>query len=151
MEYVIKSFDELSAKELYEALRLRFNVFVVEQECIYEELDNKDQSSLHFLGYEDGKLVAYLRILPSGVSFKEPSIGRFVVDPAYRKNGYGRVLFTSAIAYITKVWNEKKITIEAQTYMSKFYESTGFKVVSEPFLDAGIEHVEMLFELEQNT
>ena len=148
MEYVIKSFNELSVSELYEVLRLRFNVFVIEQECIYEELDNKDQASLHFLGYEEGKLVAYLRILPCGISFTEASIGRFVVDPAYRKNGYGRILFEGAIEYITQVWNEKKIKIEAQTYMSKFYESTGFKVTSEPFLDAGIEHVEMLFELE---
>lgn len=144
MNYVIKTFNELTTSELYELLALRFHVFVLEQESMYDEIDGKDEVCYHLLGYEDGKLVAYLRILPCGVNFNEASIGRFVVDKEYRKNGWGTFIMNKAIEFISKEMNQSEIRIEAQCYLRKFYEGFGFQVTSDEFLDGGIPHYEML-------
>lgn len=146
MEYVIKKFDELTTNELYAILQLRFHVFVLEQESLYDEVDGKDLQCYHLLGYENGELAAYLRILPCGLSFEEVSIGRFVVRPSFRKNGWGRFIMQEAFRFIQNVMHEDKVRIEGQCYLRPFYESLGFKVTSDEFLDGGIPHYEMLWE-----
>lgn len=146
MECVIKKFDELTTKELYDLLQLRFRVFVVEQKCFYDEVDGRDFECYHLLGYKNGELVAYLRILPCGISFEEVSIGRVVVREDVRKSGYGKVILSKAIEFISKEMNENGVRIEAQSYLKKFYEKFGFIQTSDPFDDEGIEHVEMLKE-----
>ena len=143
MECVIKKFNELNTKELYDLLQLRFRVFVVEQKCFYDEVDGRDFECFHLLGYENGELVAYLRILPRGISFAEVSIGRVAVREDSRTNGWGKLILGKAMAFISEEMNEKEVRIEAQSYLKKFYESFGFKQTSEPFLDEGVEHIEM--------
>ena len=146
MECFIKKFDELTTKELYDLLQLRFRVFVVEQKCFYDEVDGRDFDCYHLLGYENNELVAYLRILPRGISFEEVSIGRVVVREDVRKAGYGKVILSKAIEFISEEMNENGVRIEAQSYLKKFYEEFGFKQTSEPFDDEGIEHIEMFKE-----
>lgn len=146
MECVIKNFDELNTKELYDLLQLRFRVFVLEQKSLYDEVDGRDLECYHLLGYDKGELVAYLRILPRGLSFDEVSIGRVVVREDARAAGLGRKIVTKAIEFITNEMKENEVRIEAQSYLKKFYESFGFKQTSEPFLDEGVEHIEMFKE-----
>lgn len=146
MECVLKRFDELTSNELYALLQLRFRVFVLEQESFYDEIDGKDLHCYHMMGYEKGELVGYLRILPQGLSFEEASIGRFVVCKEGRGKGWGKQLMNEAIGFISENLVEKKIRIEGQSYLRKFYESFGFKVTSDEFLDGGIPHYEMLRE-----
>ena len=146
MECFIKKFDELTTKELYDLLQLRFRVFVVEQKCFYDEVDGRDFDCYHLLGYENNELVAYLRILPRGISFEEVSIGRVVVREDVRKAGCGKVILSKAIEFISEEMNENGVRIEAQSYLKKFYEEFGFKQTSEPFDDEGIEHIEMFKE-----
>lgn len=146
MECVIKNFDELNTKELYDLLQLRFRVFVLVQKSLYDEVDGRDLECYHLLGYDKGELVAYLRILPRGLSFDEVSIGRVVVREDARAVGFGRKIVTKAIEFITNEMKENEVRIEAQSYLKKFYESFGFKQTSEPFLDEGVEHIEMFKE-----
>lgn len=121
MQWEIKAFDQLSLQELYGILTLRTNVFVVEQACAYPEVDGKDPNCLHLLGKDDGELVAYLRILPAGLSYDEVSIGRVVIKPSHRGKGLGRPMMEQAIHYITNKWKESQIKIGAQAYLEKFY------------------------------
>jgi len=145
LNWKLLSFEDFSNQELYEVIKLRTDVFVVEQNCPYPELDNKDQVSKHFCGYNaDGVLSAYCRILPPNVSYKEASIGRFVVEETERENKHGRVMMTLVLEIMTNLFPEYNIRIGAQTYLAKFYGSFGFIQDSESYLEDGIEHMEML-------
>jgi ElaA protein len=145
LNWVLKKFDELSPHELYTIMWLRNEVFVVEQNCVFQDADNKDQQSWHLMGWDDDKqLMAYSRILPPGLAYKQPSIGRVVTNPAARKEGAGRELMTTAIAYCNQLFGEKDIKIGAQLYLLKFYSSLGFEKTGQIYLEDGIEHVEMI-------
>lgn len=143
MNIEIKEFLDFDVKGLYNLMKLRVEVFVVEQKCPYLELDGKDEQSIHFLIKDHGELIAYLRILPAGLSYREVSIGRVLVSEKYRKRGYGRELMNKALDYI-KENNLGDIRISAQDYLRGFYESLGFKKISEVYLEDNIPHIEML-------
>lgn len=144
MEFSIKTFDQLTPNELYEILTLRSEVFVVEQQCVFLDMDHKDQKSEHFMIWDKKNLVAYCRILPAGVSYKEPSIGRVVSSPKYRGTGAGRVLMQRAIEMARQRYGNQPIRIGAQLYLKKFYTSLGFEAQGDIYLEDGIEHVEMV-------
>ena len=145
MEWIIKTFDELTTYELYDIIKERVNVFVVEQNCPYPECDNKDLKSYHLCGKEDNKIVAYLRILPPGVSYKEVSIGRVLVNEDYRRRRLASKLMKRAIKFIEDELDEDIIRISAQEYLLSFYKNLGFSTVSETYLEDGIPHVEMIY------
>lgn len=142
--WVCKAFASLTAAELYEALKLRSEVFVVEQNCVYLDLDDKDQDSYHLFGWKDDNLHAYARILPPGLAFEEASIGRVVSSPASRKTGAGRALMNKAIEETFSLFGTQDIKIGAQLYLLDFYGSLGFKQVSDPYLEDGIQHIKMI-------
>ncbi len=144
MEFIIKKFDELSIHELYAILQLRSEVFVVEQDCVYEDLDFKDQKALHVFGFKNDKIIAYTRIFGPGDYFKEASIGRVVVKDTERKYGYGHDLMKASINAITISFSTLEITISAQVYLKNFYETHGFNKVGEEYLEDGIPHIEMI-------
>lgn len=144
MKFFVKKFIELTISELYEILQLRSEVFVVEQDCVYQDLDGKDQKALHVLGIKEGVIVAYTRLFNSGEYFKTPSIGRVVVKESERTYGYGHHLIKTSIQAVFDNYNENKITISAQKYLIKFYESHGFFKVGEDYLEDGIPHVRMI-------
>jgi ElaA protein len=141
----LKKFAELQVTELYEILRLRNEVFVVEQNCAFQDADNKDQDAFHLMGHnEDQQLAAYTRLLPAGISFSEASIGRVVTAAFARNSGIGKKLMSESIATIYKLYGKQPLRIGAQLYLKKFYESFGFQQSSEVYLEDGIEHIEML-------
>ena len=141
---VIKSFKELTAKELYNLLQLRSEVFVVEQDCVYQDLDGKDEKALHILGYSDNRLVAYTRIFKPSDYFKEASIGRVVVKESDRKFKYGYKIMQASIEAIKSHYNVTEIRISAQTYLKRFYNNLDFKEVGEEYLEDGIPHINMI-------
>ena len=143
VNWTIKRFDELTLDELYDILQLRNEVFIVEQNCVYKDLDGKDRSAWHLLAVEDGKLVAYTRILPPGVSYNDPAIGRVVTSPSKRRSGLGRELMKRSIEACEKLFGTTSITLSAQVYLKSFYESFGFIVMGEEYLEDGIPHIEM--------
>lgn len=143
IHWKIKPFEALSVNELYDILRLRSEIFVVEQNCVYLDLDGKDKLALHLLGECDEKIVAYSRLFKPGISFENASIGRVVVDANYRDKKWGHELMKEAIAGIESHFGESKITIGAQLYLKKFYESHGFVQTSEMYLEDDIQHIEM--------
>lgn len=143
MQWKFNSFDELSNSELYAILRLRNEVFVVEQNCVYQDADKKDEASFHLSGWNGINLVAYCRLLPPGTAFDEASIGRVVISPGFRHFGFGRELMVRAIGLTLKQFDCRKITISAQFYLQKFYESLGFVQVSEPYLEDNLPHIKM--------
>jgi ElaA protein len=143
--WTYKSFNELSAVELYEILTLRNKVFVVEQNCPYNDTDGKDQASFHLSGRIADEIVAYARIVPPGIAFEEASIGRVVSDHGHRRAGLGRKLMENAIEKTLDQFNTLTIRIGAQRYLEDFYTSLGFKAKGEGYLEDGIPHVEMLF------
>ena len=145
MELCIKKFEELSGAELYEILKLRVDVFVVEQNCPYRELDGKDQGALHVYLRDAGEIVAYLRVLAPGVSFAEASLGRVIA--ARRRCGLGTRVLRAGIAAARDFFHAAAIRIEAQEYARAFYEKQGFAPVSEVFLEDGIPHIQMLLKL----
>ena len=144
IQWEIKAFDALSVHELYDLLQLRSEIFVVEQNCVYLDLDGKDKVALHLLGKYDGKIVAHSRLFASGISFDNASIGRVTVSAQYRDRKWGHELMQHSIAGIAKHFNESKITIGAQLYLKKFYESHGFVQTSEMYLEDDIPHIEMI-------
>jgi len=144
--FTTKTFNELSTIELYQLLQLRAEVFVVEQNCPYLDLDDKDQKSFHVLGYDNGKLVACTRLVPIGVSYdKEPSIGRVVTHPSVRSLGYGKLLMKYSINEIKKHFNSTIIVIGAQCYLDKFYQNLGFVPEGEMYLEDNIPHMTMRY------
>lgn len=144
MEIEIKTFEELTKTELYDLLQLRNEVFVVEQDCVYQDVDGKDERALHILGMEEGKLVAYARCFERGDYFDEASIGRVLVRENYRKLGYGHEITKASIQAIKTKYKADKIKISAQTYLVIFYESHGFKTVGDRYLEDGIPHIAMV-------
>lgn len=144
MKWTLVKFDDLSALELYKIMQLRNEVFVVEQNCVYQDADDKDQKGFHFMGWDDETLIAYTRILPPGLSYTEPSIGRVVTAPSARKNGIGRELMIRSIAAVKKLYGELPIKIGAQVYLQKFYTSLGFLQTSAIYMEDNIEHIEMV-------
>jgi len=144
MIFTIKKFNELSTHELYAVLQLRAEVFMVEQDCVYQDLDNKDLDAYHMLGVLDTKIVAYARIFKPGDYFLESSIGRIVVKKEFRKFQFGYQLVVNSIQFIENNLQQNKILISAQSYLSKFYNSLGFTQVGEEYLEDGIPHIKML-------
>ncbi len=145
MKIQIKTFDNLSVTELYDLLKLRSEVFVVEQKCIYPDIDGKDWKALHVLGISEGKIVAYSRIFKAGDYFANTSIGRVVVAKSDRKKGYAKIMMKAAMEHIFNSLKERKIELSAQTYLSRFYTELGFKIVGEAYLEDGIPHRKMIY------
>ncbi|MEQ6377926.1 GNAT family N-acetyltransferase [Bacillaceae bacterium S4-13-56] len=145
MEWICKSFNELSNDELYQIMKARVEIFVVEQECPYPELDGHDQVSQHLYGIEDGQIAVYARLVPKNTKYKEASIGRVIVTQPFRGRGYGHQLMEKSVEFLTKEWNETVIKLQAQEHLRNFYGAHGFEVISEPYMDDGIPHVDMLY------
>ena len=143
MNFITKSFSELNTTELYNILQLRSEVFVVEQDCVYQDVDYKDQKSLHIFGKINNQIIAYTRIFKPGDYFKKASIGRVVVVKNERSSGYGVDLIKASIKAIKDNFKVDDITISAQVYLQKFYESHNFKKVGEAYLEDGIPHIRM--------
>lgn len=146
MEFTLKAFNELNINELYEILSLRSEIFVVEQNCAYQDLDYKDQKSMHLFATQQGKIVSYVRILEKEVSYEEMSIGRVVVHKDYRRKEIASLTMKKAIEIIEEKFGQNKIRISAQAHLENFYGALGFKKVSEVYLEDGIPHIEMLYE-----
>lgn len=146
MEIKVKNFSELTLNELYQILQLRAEVFVVEQDCVYQDIDGKDQKALHVIGLKDGRLVAYTRCFDKGYYFEQASIGRVIVKEDQRKFGYGHEIMKASIREIKSRFNTSKIKLSAQQYLIKFYESHGFVQTGEGYLEDGIPHIAMVKE-----
>lgn len=146
MRFSFKHFSELGTTELYDILRLRSEIFVVEQDCVYNDLDELDKDAMHQFLYKDEELVAYSRLLKPGTRFPDYSIGRVVVKQSERGTGLGIQMMQEAKAFILNEWEAEKIKISAQKYLRKFYEDLGFVVVSEEYLEDGIPHFGMLHQ-----
>jgi len=144
MKISVKTFEELTVHELHDLLQLRSEVFVVEQDCVYQDIDGKDQRALHIIGKKGGKTVAYTRCFAPGIYFDEAAIGRVVVDKAERKYGYGHDIMEASCIAIKKRYHTKSIKLSAQTYLIKFYESHGFQIIGEEYLEDGIPHIAMI-------
>lgn len=144
IEWILKKFEELRPLELYALLQLRNEVFVVEQNCIFQDADDKDQDCWHLLGYANQKLVAYTRLVPPGVIYEEASIGRVVCSPSVRKNGIGKLLMAKSVETVYSLFGRVPVKISAQLYLLNFYQSFGFVVWSEPYIEDNILHIEML-------
>ena len=140
----LKEFKNLTPLEVYEILQLRSEVFVVEQNCVFLDADNKDQYSYHLQGRVDEKLVAYVRILPPGLAYEEPSIGRVLSSPAYRNRGAGIELMKKAIEETTILFGIQPIMIGAQLYLKRFYENLGFIKCSDIYMEDDIQHIKMI-------
>ena len=139
-----KFFDELSPHEVYAILKLRIEVFVVEQHCIFLDADDKDQKCYHLMGMTGDELATYARLVPAGVSYKNISIGRIVTSPKYRSKGAGKALMHEAITQCRLLYGEQTIQIGAQLYLKHFYEGFGFKQISDIYDEDGIPHIEMI-------
>ena len=144
MEILVKNFEKLSTFELYDLLKLRSKVFVVEQDCVYQDLDGKDSKALHIIGKKEGRTVAYTRCFKPGIYFEEASIGRVVVESDQRKYGYGHVIMQASIKAIKNHYDAEIIKISAQTYLREFYESHAFTQIGEGYLEDGIPHIAMI-------
>jgi ElaA protein len=144
LNWHFKSFDALGAHELYALLQLRAEVFVVEQNCVFQDMDGSDAKAMHLLGMQSDKLVAYARCFNAGIKFKEASIGRVITHASLRGTGAGHALMRQAIASMKLVWGVQPIRIGAQARLENFYEQHGFKAASAPYIEDGIAHIEML-------
>lgn len=145
LRWEFKKFDALTAAEVYALLKLRSEVFVVEQNCVFLDMDDKDQLCHHLLGYKGDLLAAYTRIVPTGVSYPDyPSIGRVVTSPQARGEGLGKILMEESIRHLSLLYGEGPIKIGAQLYLKKFYESLGFVQCGEVYDEDGIDHMPML-------
>jgi ElaA protein len=148
INWQLKKFDELSLHELYAILQLRNEVFAIEQNCVYPDMDNKDQPAYHLMGWNSDKadsyrLIAYTRIIPPGFSYPEPSIGRVVTSPSARGQGIGKQLMEKSIELINELFGKVPVKISAQVYLKKFYADLGFFSTGDAYLEDGIEHIEM--------
>lgn len=144
MNWTLKHFKDLTPDELYSILQLRNEVFAVEQNCVYRDCDDKDQSSYHLMCWNEKKLLAYTRIVPPGIIYTEPSIGRVVTSPAVRRTGLGIELMQRTIDELVKLFGEIPIRIGAQLYLIPFYHRFGFIEVGEIYDEDGINHIEMV-------
>jgi ElaA protein len=142
--WILKKFDDLSLHELYAILRLRSEVFVVEQNCVFQDMDNKDQSGYHLMRWENNTLIAYTRLVPAGVSYEFPSIGRVVTSQSARGSGIGKLLMEKSIEELEKLFGKATIKIGAQLYLREFYNTFGFKQSGDIYDEDGIDHIEMI-------
>ncbi|MBS1634609.1 MAG: GNAT family N-acetyltransferase [Bacteroidetes bacterium] len=140
-----RTFNELSNTELYELLKLRSEVFVVEQNCVFLDMDDKDQEALHVLGFDGKRLVAYTRLLAPGHSYPEASIGRVVSHPSARGMNYGREIMQYSIQHILKQYQTDQIVISAQLYLKRFYSELGFVAEGEVYPEDDIPHIKMRY------
>ena len=147
MKVEAKKFSELSVKELYELLKLRTEIFVVEQECIYQDMDGKDSLAVHILGMEEEKIIAYTRIFGPGDYYDQPCIGRVVVDKERRGEEKGKEIMEASIKYVKENYINKKIILSAQKYLEKFYKDLGFFVEGDEYLEDGIPHQRMVLKI----
>jgi ElaA protein len=147
LQWTYKHFDELSVHELYAIIRLRNEVFVVEQNCVFQDADNLDQPCHHLMGFLDNELVAYTRLVPPNIAYAEMSIGRVVNSPKYRGNGAGKMLMLRSISACYSLFGIQPIKIGAQLYLKKFYESFGFEQSSEVYDEDGIDHIKMIKQI----
>jgi ElaA protein len=145
MKTITKRFEELTSREIYEIGKIRSEVFVVEQKCIYLDLDGKDFNSRHLYFYDEtsNEIVCYCRILDRGISYSTASIGRVLTNPKYRRKGYAREMLKIAIEIVREEMKESEITIGAQNYLKEFYSSLGFKTISDVYDEDGIPHIDM--------
>jgi ElaA protein len=143
VQFTYKPFKDLTPNELYLILQLRSEVFVVEQQCIFLDTDNKDQNAYHIMAWQNDLLAGYTRLVPAGIVYDDPSIGRVVTSPLVRGTGIGRLLMQFSIRTLYNLWGKSTITIGAQLYLRKFYESLDFQQCSEIYLEDGIEHIKM--------
>lgn len=144
LKWVLKKFDELTPDELYAILRLRSEVFVVEQNCVFQDMDDKDQQCYHLMGWQNNLLAAYTRLVPPGVSYEQPSIGRVVTSPRVRRDGVGKQLMNQSIDETNNLFGKRSIKIGAQLYLKSFYESLGFVQSGEIYDEDGIDHIHMI-------
>ena len=144
MQVIVKKYSELNTEELYSIMELRVAVFVVEQNCPYLEIDGLDRDAVHVWLEEDGKILAYLRVMDRGVESEYVSIGRLLA--AERRKGYGTMILSEGIRVAREYFGADRIYLEAQVYARGLYEKQGFKAVSEEFLLDGIPHVKMMLE-----
>ena len=140
----VKKFENLGPHELYAILQLRNIVFAVEQNCVYQDMDNKDQTSYHLMYWQNEQLLAYSRIIPPGIAFTEPSIGRVVTASKTRRTGLGKMLMEKSIEQLYLLYPQQNIRIGAQCYLRKFYADFGFREQGNIYLEDGIEHIEMV-------
>jgi ElaA protein len=146
VDWTIKHFNQLGTNELYDMIAIRLKVFVVEQNCPYQDLDGKDKTAHHLLGKIDGnRIIATARILPPGSSYEEISIGRVVLDESLRGMKIGNQLMIEAMQFIEREFGKKSIRISAQEYLEKFYQSLGFVSLDKRYLEDNIPHVEMIY------
>ena len=134
----------LTPYELYAIMRLRNEVFVVEQNCVFQDADNKDQHCHHLMLWNKDNLIAYARLVPKAVAYEQMSIGRIISSPAYRRTGAGKLLVSKAIDICGELFGEGPIRIGAQLYLKKFYEGFGFVQTSDVYDEDGIDHIEMI-------
>jgi ElaA protein len=144
IKWECKKFDELTPHELYAIVQLRNEVFVVEQNCIFQDADDKDQASWHFMGWLNEKLIAYTRLVPAQTTLDKVSIGRVVTSPSVRRTGIGKELMKRSIEQVKKISGDVPIAIGAQLYLKKFYESLGFLQSGNIYLEDDIEHINMI-------
>ena len=144
MDIVIKYFHELTTQELYNILQLRSDVFVVEQNCIYQDIDGKDQKAVHIFFTENNKTIAYSRIFNEGEYFENPSIGRVVVEKEKRGTELGKKIMVEGAKYIKENYINKNIEISAQKYLKEFYTNLGYKFTGKEYLEDGIPHIRMI-------
>ena len=143
INFQCKTFEELKNEELYKILRLRAEVFILEQDCVYQDLDNSDQEALHIFTKQEGQLLAYARILQPGVKYSEASIGRIITRTSMRGLGIGQLLVKESIAQCCDRWPKSSISISAQLRLETFYSKLGFQTVSSPYLEDDIPHIKM--------
>lgn len=144
ISFIIKKYEFISRDELYAILQLRSEVFVVEQDCVYQDIDGKDDKAVHVLGYNNDELIAYTRIFKPGAYFDQASIGRVLVKENQRKFKYGYDLMNASIEAVEKYFDEQTIKISAQVYLKNFYNNLGFIEQGETYLEDGIPHMVMV-------
>ena len=140
----VKTFTELTLQELYRILQLRSEVFVVEQDCVYQDIDGKDEKALHVIGIKNNNIIAYTRLFKSGDYFEYASIGRVVVDKNERSYKYGYDIMKASVEAIEQFFNEKTIKISAQAHLKSFYNNCGFVAYGNEYLEDDIPHIAML-------
>ncbi|MES2583936.1 MAG: GNAT family N-acetyltransferase [Pseudomonadota bacterium] len=145
LDWKLSAFYALTVPELYAMLQLRTEVFVVEQNCIFQDMDGADDQAMHLLGTQDGQLVAYARLFPAGIKFAEASIGRVITRMSARGGGLGHVLIREAITAVHAQWGQQPIRIGAQARLKGYYSQHGFVDVGVPYIEDGIDHIEMVW------
>lgn len=146
MRWIFLTFEELNTQQLYEILQLRSEVFVVEQNCVYQDMDGLDKKAFHVLGYKQDTLIAYARIFEAGIYFEEASIGRVIVKATSRNKDIGNELMKNSIEFIQGSLGFQNIRISAQQYLIRFYENLGFSCIGEGYLEDGIPHINMIIK-----